>query len=165
MDDTRIRHYREAVIRMQEGHFDTEIPPGPDDETSRLGQALTDLSGKLSRRFQELQKLAEIAAATNSALLLDEILDRVYESFRFFLPYDRMSLAFIDHTGQRVTSRWQRSELKAVQIDRGFSASIEGSSLKTIIETGQPRILNDLEEYMKDHPGSESTRRASLPRR
>ena len=39
----------------------------------------------------------------------------------------------------------------------GYEAPLEGSSLREIIRTGQPRILNNLEVYAREHPSSDST--------
>jgi signal transduction histidine kinase len=44
-----------------------------------------------------------------------------------------------------------------MEITKGYSAPLEGSSLQTIMETGQPRIINNLESYLADHPHSDST--------
>jgi signal transduction histidine kinase len=46
-----------------------------------------------------------------------------------------------------------------MEITKGYDAPLQGSSLQTIIETKQPRILNNLEEYLKEHPLSDSTQK------
>jgi adenylate cyclase len=51
-----------------------------------------------------------------------------------------------------------RSKLPGVEIPVGYSARLEGSSLQAVLESGRPRILNDLEAYLREHPDSENTR-------
>jgi diguanylate cyclase (GGDEF)-like protein len=57
-----------------------------------------------------------------------------------------------------VRAVYSRSLGAPPKLGLGYSAPLEGSSLAEIIETGRPRIINDLEQYMRDHPRSESTR-------
>ncbi|MDO9548730.1 MAG: GAF domain-containing sensor histidine kinase, partial [Candidatus Marinimicrobia bacterium] len=45
-----------------------------------------------------------------------------------------------------------------IKISNGYSAPISDSSLATIIDTGEPRIINNLPDYLNSHPGSISTR-------
>jgi PAS domain S-box-containing protein len=106
-----------------------------------------------------LEKLAELTAKVDSAMTLEDVLDRLFETFRTVVPYDRMGCALVEAEGQTARSVWMRSTLSEVQIDVGYSARLEGSSLQEILETGRPRILNDLEAYLREHPDSENTRR------
>jgi hypothetical protein len=48
--------------------------------------------------------------------------------------------------------------LPNLKLRDGFTAPLVGSSLEAIIQTRQPRILNDLEDYLRRKPGSTSTR-------
>jgi diguanylate cyclase (GGDEF)-like protein len=107
----------------------------------------------------ELQALLDITARINSCFLLGEILDHVYQSFKALIPYDRLGCALIDSTGRSVRAIWARSTRDELEIQPGYQSPLEGSSLARIIAAGEPRILNDLTQHLRDHPHSDSTRR------
>jgi len=159
MTDPRIPKYREAAQAMKEGQFRIEVPIGEEDEVARLGRALVELGQTLERKFDEINKLLKITEEVNAGLVLDEVLHHVYESFRPIIPYDRIGLSLLEKEGKIVRARWSRSDAPELKLTTGYQASLRGSSLQQIIQTGRPRILNDLRAYLKDHPKSDSTRR------
>lgn len=107
-------------------------------------------------RSLEFDRLSAITARINAGLLLEEILEQVYVDFRDVIPYNRIGLALIDEGGM-VRARWARSDQGEMKLGRGYQSPLEGSSLENILKTGQPRILNNLVDYLKKKPGSEST--------
>jgi len=111
-----------------------------------------------NRRQREDRLLHELTVRANSGVLLTEILDHCYESFRRIIPYDRMGLALLESQRTILCARWARAETPDVYLGPGYSADMRGSSLQQIIESGRPRILNDLEAYLRHHENSESTR-------
>jgi diguanylate cyclase (GGDEF)-like protein len=157
MDDSRLTVYRRALSDMVKGEYPQALPVSDDDEVGRLGSALLGLSRTLEHRFAEQQLLYQITAQANASLLVDEILDQLYASFRDLIPYHRIGLALLEDEGRTLRARWARSDAQCIYLKGGFSACMEGSSLQTILETGQPRILNDLEDYLQAHPDSKST--------
>jgi signal transduction histidine kinase len=56
-----------------------------------------------------------------------------------------------------VRSYWNKSDRPA-RLNHDYQAPLAGSSLEHIIGTGQPRILNDLKDYLRHKPHSKSTR-------
>jgi hypothetical protein len=159
MVDPRLPYYRDAIESMRRGNFQVEIPTGaPNDDVSQLGQALAALGVTLDKQFHEIRELVRIAEQVNAGLLLDDVLSHVYDSFRSVIPYDRIGCALLSDDDSTLTARWARSEASELRIAGGYSAPMRGSSLQRIIETGQPRILNDLQVYLSDHPDSDSTR-------
>ncbi|MBI3948017.1 MAG: GAF domain-containing protein [Armatimonadetes bacterium] len=158
MEDPRVLAYLEAARAMQDGRFRVPIPVEGQDGLAELGRALTELGRILERKFGEISALAAVTERINAGFVLDEVLTHVYESFRPIIPYDRIGLALLEENGQRLRSRWLRSEAPAVRLPVGYSAPLAGSSLLPILETGVPRILNDLAAYHGEHPASESTR-------
>lgn len=104
-----------------------------------------------------LTDLREISLSGKS---LFEVLDAVYEALYPIIPFDRLSAAFYNEETGLVVSRWVRSENPAASIGPGYWAELKGSSLEPILRTGRPRIINDLEAYLAEHPESSGTRDA-----
>jgi len=158
MTDPRLLQYREAARAMARGQFQVPIPVDGQDDVGLLGLALMDLGATLERKFEEISSLALVTERINAGLLLEEVLEKIYESFRPIIPYDRIGFGLLEEDGRILRARWARTESTTLKIHRGYAAKMEGSSLGGILQTGQPRILNDLEQYLREHPGSESTR-------
>jgi PAS domain S-box-containing protein len=105
-----------------------------------------------------LENLAKLTGKEDSAVMLEDVLEQMFESLQTLLPYDRIGYALVEDDGRTARSIWMRSKLPGVEIPVGYSARLEGSSLQAVLESGRPRILNDLEAYLREHPDSENTR-------
>ena len=158
MVDERIIHYRDAARAMALGRFQVPIPVHGLDEVDQLGLALVELGETLERKFEEISSLAQVTEQINAGILLDEVLEKVFTSFRPIIPYNRIGFALLEDNGTVLRARWAHTEASTPKIPRGYAARMEGSSLLDILTTGRPRILNDLEAYLQEHPKSESTR-------
>jgi diguanylate cyclase (GGDEF)-like protein len=160
--DGRISAYRRAVEAMARGQLRPPFPhvvEDPEaDEIDRLGRALSQLGVELERRFAEADALIQLGEKVNAGLLLEEVLDQVFDAFRSIVPYDRIGCSMLEDEGRTVRAVWTRSLGAEPKLRIGYSAPLAGSSLARIIETGRPRIINDLEQYLHEHPGSHSTR-------
>jgi len=156
--DPRIRHYRQAIEALGAGRFDVEIAAGSDDEVADLGRAIRSLVQGYQTRLSLLTTLSRVTEKVNSGMTLDEVLGFVYDSYQPLIPYDRIGVALIEDGGV-VRARWARSAVSEIHLGQGYAAPLEGSSLQQVISTGEPRILDDLEAYLADHPQSDSTRR------
>ena len=160
--DERILAYRRAALAMARGRFRPPLPvaaEGPAaDEVDRLGRALLRLGATLERRFAEANALVRLGERVNAGLVLGEILDQVFDSFRPIIPFDRIGCSLLENDGRVARAVWTRAVGGAPQLGPGYTAPLEGSSLAQIIETGRPRIINDLEQYLREHPRSRSTR-------
>jgi len=145
----------EAVIRD-----DSHVPvlPAVEGDLGKLSRAIGELTRLLEERFDQLHRLMQLTEQINAGFVIDEVLDQLFASFRDVLPYDRIGVALLDPDGRHVTARWARSLAASVRLPVGFTASMDGSSLKQIITTGRPRIINDLEAYLEAHPQSHASR-------
>ena len=112
---------------------------------------------RLRQREKETERLSRIAERVNYGVSLDETLAFVYEAMRDVIPYDRIGFSLINEQRQSVVARWAKSD-RRMKLTGGYEAPLEDSTLKTILDTGRPRIINDLVDYLAKKPSSESTR-------
>lgn len=153
--------YIAAAEKLRHGQFDLDdLPVAPRDDLARLSDNLKALALALEVSGAEWQRLSQITTDINDGFLLDEILDRIYVDFHDFIPYDRMGVSIIDDATQTVTAIWARSANPRMRIRKGYSARLPGSSLQAILDTGHPRIINDLQQYLREKPESYSTKLA-----
>lgn len=153
-----ISEYQAAIHAMRNGKFDVSVPINLGDEIGKLGSELNGLARELEKKFDEAVKVREISEEITAGLFLDDVLSRVYGSFRALIPYNRMGCALLNNEKKEATAFWAKTDASKVQLKVGHTAVMTGSSLQQIIETGQPRILNDLEAYLAEHPASATTR-------
>jgi serine phosphatase RsbU (regulator of sigma subunit) len=119
-------------------------------------QKTQSLVERLQQREEEFIRLARITEHVNRGITLEEVLDHLYEEARSVIPYNRIGFALIDRDRGMLVARWARSE-RPLSIKSGYEARLAGSTLQQIIETGKPRIINDLEAYLHAKPTSNST--------
>lgn len=124
-----------------------------------LDAAVTTLARTLDARFREMGEQVKASHSVNPALLLDEVLDQLFDTFRAAIPFDRASFALLEDGGRVLTMRWVRSGAGPVILGPGYSAPLGHDSLAGLLESGQTRVISDLAAHLEAHPGSEATRR------
>jgi diguanylate cyclase (GGDEF)-like protein len=144
------------ALRLGKRH----TPPVTDgrDPLAPLGHELELLSRAITRREDELRKLFDLVQTVESGVLLDEVLANVFEGFTGLIPFERIGCAFLSDDGRSLVAYWAKSEMGPVHLGSGFSQPMAGSSLVRILESGQPRIINDLAAYFAAKPESRSTK-------
>jgi len=158
MDKHRLDELIIALEEMVQGNFHPELSIKDSGEFNKLAKAISSVGESFENRCKEQRTLASITEKINDGLLLTGILDHVFDSFREIIPYNRIGIALIDTDKGLVRACCTRSDAKTIKISTGYSAPILDSSLATIINTGEPRIINNLPDYLNSHPDSMSTR-------
>jgi diguanylate cyclase (GGDEF)-like protein len=143
---------------MREGKYEIKLPIRQADDVGILGEELNRLALHLERNYAHARKMQEVTDAVVGGLLLDDVLDRIFDSFQAVIPFNRLGCALISEDQLTISTYWARADYTKLHLPNGFKARLHTSSLNNIMHTGQPRILNDLQAYLLNNPGSHSTR-------
>ncbi len=101
--------------------------------------------------------LEHINSKVASQETLGEIIDFLFINIQEIIPCDRIALSFFEENGRRLTVYHVRTNYAEIHMDKGYSADIDNSSLEKVFAAGTPRVINNLKEYLKTHPASDST--------
>ena len=135
------------------------LPPrlNPADPLRKVGHELMLLADAVERRERELLRLLDLVQHALQGMLLDDVLKQIYDGFEGIIPYDRIGCAFLSDDGRSLSAYWAKSKLPRQVLRVGYTQPMAGSSLVTVLATGQPRIINDLVAYLAARPESVAT--------
>lgn len=159
MGDLRLERYARVTHKMISGDYRVVLPLEiSNDDIDTLGASLIELGQALEQRFEEQRLLQQITERINAGFVLDEVLDHVYDVFRHLIPYHRIGCALLE--GETLRTIWARTEGDGpAKLAKGYAARLSSTSLGQVAQAGRPRILNDLEAYLRSHPHSQATRK------
>ncbi|MCG8651968.1 MAG: GAF domain-containing protein, partial [Pirellulales bacterium] len=99
----------------------------------------------------------QLVEQLNMGRSYDDLFNSVYDQMRGLVAYDRIAVALLERERNLLRLISCRSDGE-VALKVGYAARLEGSTLASLLETGQPRIIGDLEDYLASKPRSTSTR-------
>lgn len=109
---------------------------------------------KIPDNYERL--VARMLEQINLGQGLDELLDSAYDQLRGIVPYNRIAVALLEQPLNLLRLISCRSDGE-VSLKVGYAARVAGSTLAPLLETGQPRIIDDLTKYLLEKPQSAST--------
>lgn len=131
-----------------------------DPDLLAFNEIITQMPKVISTRVRLTSIFSSIHKKMNSGLAYDDILDSVFTSLSVVIPCNRLGIALLEDEGRSIRFKWVRSVMGVNALKKDYVASMKDSSLQQVIYTDRPRIINDMKEYLAEHPYSESTKLA-----
>lgn len=105
--------------------------------------------------FEKLRKLISLIENINENNSFNEILQYIFETFSSFIPYNYIGIALLTEDKKQLKASYGISSKKLPGLPEdllGHTALISETSLGKVLETGVPRVINDLEDYTSTRP-------------
>ncbi|MBK04528.1 MAG: hypothetical protein CL920_04240 [Deltaproteobacteria bacterium] len=99
----------------------------------------------------EKAPLDALLEALQVAKTLKQVTEVLAEGLRTLVPHDRIGIALLEGETDKLI-QVQTHSTRHILLGDGFSASIQGSSLKRLLEKGAVRILDDLKSIQARRP-------------
>ncbi|MDF2540342.1 MAG: metal dependent phosphohydrolase [Herbinix sp.] len=110
---------------------------------------------EINEMFLKINDLISLIENMNNNSSFTETLQFIYDTFSTFIPYTYIGIALIDENKKFLRASYGVSDDSIIGMpDKivGKSWLIKDTSLGNLIETGEARIINDLEEYTSHKP-------------
>jgi len=110
---------------------------------------------QMQGHLEETKTLSAITQTINTGYLLEDILDRIFKTFRNIIPYERIDFALIEQSGNALKPRWRKSDTEILPAPAEETVPIGLGDLREILSSNKPRIMSDGEHSLSVRPSSE----------
>jgi HD-GYP domain-containing protein (c-di-GMP phosphodiesterase class II) len=111
--------------------------------------------------FNRLKGLVVLIENLNKNVPFKEILQYIFDSFSDYIPYTYIGVALIENDRKTIKASYGVTGKYHENLPKrflGYRAELKNTSLERIVDTGEERVINDLEEYVKGKPLKEYNR-------
>lgn len=129
----------------------SSITKTTEKEVAPIVEEITSMS-------QKIERLVSLIQSINQNLSINEELQFIFDKFSFFIPYSYIGVALVKDGGKTLEASYGISDGSVKGMPEnllGRRFSITSTSLKSIVETGKPRVINNLQEYNEGKAVSE----------
>lgn len=88
---------------------------------------------------------------------IDCLMEMLWQQSRELVPCNRIGISFVENDGIRVTARLCKTDYDNIRLNEGYTAGLRNSTLKPLLDERKARIIDNLEEHLKENPESAST--------
>jgi signal transduction histidine kinase len=130
------------------------------DETSNREANPTHSPRDIATQWEIAKQFREIHWRINRGLVYETVLDFAFSALAPLIPFDRLGIALLNEAGTHASLVWVRAKTPVQNLRTNYTYTLKGSSLERMLETKQPRIIDDLESFVTQNPDSHSARLA-----
>jgi HD-GYP domain-containing protein (c-di-GMP phosphodiesterase class II) len=120
---------------------------------------LFDEEWRISKQFQDVMAeqrlISGVKRETGRGYVLPDVLETLFEQMHPILDVHRIGVAFIDLEQRKVIAEHGILDQGVISLGPGFEADLDTSSLKGIMDSGEPAVTGDLLEELRQRPDSE----------
>lgn len=126
------------------------------NEDSKPSRAMGQITWEVNQMFNGFSELINMTEMINASNSFNDTLNNIFKTFCKYVPYTHIGIAlFKDDESTVLTASYGVSEASHQGLGAalaGHTTDIRESSLLKIMETGQPRVINDYDEYFETRP-------------
>lgn len=119
------------------------------DEEEQMMAFVTDVVNQ--KKFA-----TEIRDIVSKCYLIDEVIEVLFEKLQERMFIDRLGIAFVDYDKGKITAEHSVLKNGILSLSTGFEQDISSSSLRHLIQSGEPIIIDNLEAAFHQKPTSPS---------
>lgn len=126
------------------------------DDGDKPSETLNQITWEVNQMFNGFSELINMTQTINASTSFNDTLEKIFNTFSKYVPYTHIGIAlFKEDQSNLLTASYGVSE----RVHEGLGAALAGhttdirqSSLLKIMEDGQPRVINDYDDYFKTRP-------------